>query len=87
MKGTCYGNPGNINMKGKKTYALMRGKFVEDVVVNHKDKELEKIHGLEVTEIWVDEFTKCSKCKIPFGNITGYVCPDVFCPTFLKASF
>jgi hypothetical protein len=46
-------NLGNKNFKGKKTYALMRGKFVEDVVVNHKDKELEKIHGLEVTEICI----------------------------------
>jgi hypothetical protein len=50
MKGLCYGNPGNINMKGKKTVALMYKNFVEDVVVNHKDDVLKKEHIKQMKE-------------------------------------
>lgn len=50
MKGTCYGNPGNLNMKGKKTHAIMYGKFVEDVVVNFKEFVLKKEHIKQMKE-------------------------------------
>lgn len=29
---------------------------------------------------------ECSKCKITFSNMTGYVCPDNNCPTQLKVT-
>ena len=42
MKSLPYGNLGNWNLKGKKSKAFMAGKYVEDVVVNHKEKERER---------------------------------------------
>jgi hypothetical protein len=28
---------------------------------------------------------KCGKCGIELSNVMGYVCPDAYCPTFMKA--
>ena len=28
--------------------------------------------------------TKCSKCGMEFRGVTGYVCADTHCPTFMK---
>ena len=30
--------------------------------------------------------TKCSKCGMEFRGVTGYVCGDTKCPTFLKVT-
>ena len=40
MKSLPYGKLGNWNLKGKKSKAIMAGKYVEDVIVNHKDSIL-----------------------------------------------
>jgi hypothetical protein len=42
MKSLPYGKLGNWNLKGKKSKAIMAGKYVEDVIVNHKEKERER---------------------------------------------
>lgn len=42
MKSLPYGKLGNWNLKGKKSKAFMAGKYVEDVVQNHKEREREK---------------------------------------------
>jgi hypothetical protein len=46
MKSLPYGKLANWNLKGKKSKAFMAGKYVEDVIVNHKEsiriKEIEK---------------------------------------------
>lgn len=42
MKSLPYGKLGNWNLRGKKTKAIMAGKYVEDVVQNHKERELLK---------------------------------------------
>ncbi len=28
----------------------------------------------------------CQKCGISFGDMSGYVCPDIHCPTQLKVT-
>lgn len=42
MKSLPYGKLGNRNLKGKKSKALMAGKYVEDVIQNHKERERDK---------------------------------------------
>lgn len=42
MKSLPYGKLGNWNLKGKKSKAFMAGKHVEDIVKNHKERELIK---------------------------------------------
>lgn len=40
MKSLPYGKLGNWNLKGKKSKAFMAGKYVEHVIVNHKESIL-----------------------------------------------
>ena len=42
MKSLHYGKPGQHNLRGKKSKALMAGKYVEDVIQNFKERELIK---------------------------------------------
>ena len=42
MKSLPYGNLGNRNLRGKKSKAIMAGKYVEDVIHNYKERELIK---------------------------------------------
>ena len=42
MKSLSYGKPGQWNLRGKKTKAIMAGKYVEDVIQNFKERELIK---------------------------------------------
>ena len=42
MKSIHYGNPGNRNLKGKKTKTLYCGKWAEDDIQNFKETEREK---------------------------------------------
>ena len=48
MKSLPYGKLGNWNLKGKKTKAFMAGKYVEDVVENHKEREREREDRKEI---------------------------------------
>ena len=43
-------NLGNKNFKGKKTFAFMYGKFVEDIFVNFKESVLKKEHIKQMKE-------------------------------------
>jgi hypothetical protein len=42
MKSLPYGNLGNKNLRGKKSKAIMAGKYVEGVIHNYKERELIK---------------------------------------------
>lgn len=48
MKSLPYGNLGNRNLRGKKSKAIMAGKYVEDVIHNYKERELEKEDRKEI---------------------------------------
>ena len=42
MKSLPYAKPGQWNLRGKKTKAVMAGKYVEGVIQNFKERELAK---------------------------------------------
>jgi hypothetical protein len=53
MKSLSYGKPGQWNLRGKKTKAIMAGKYVEDVIQNFKERELIKEARKQMTdETW-----------------------------------
>lgn len=41
---------GDWNLRGKKTRCIMAGKYVEEVLVNHRDRELAKLAEREMRE-------------------------------------
>ena len=41
---------GGINMRGKKTYTIWAGKYVEDVIENRKEEFLKEQAKLEISE-------------------------------------
>lgn len=51
MKSIHYGNPGNINLKGKKTKTLYCGKWAEDDIQNFKEAEREKEDRKEIQRL------------------------------------
>ena len=48
MKSVPYSNLGNNNLRGKKSKAIKAGKYVEDVIYNYKESELEKEDRKEI---------------------------------------
>ena len=48
MKSLPYDKPGQYNLRGKKSKAIMAGKYVEDVIQNFKENEREKEDRKEI---------------------------------------
>lgn len=51
MKSIYHGNPGNRNLKGKKTKTLYCGKWAEDDIQNFKEAERKKEDRKEIQKI------------------------------------
>jgi hypothetical protein len=51
MKSLHYGNPGNRNLKGKKTKTLYCGKWAEDDIQNFKEAERKKEDRKEIQKM------------------------------------
>lgn len=62
--------------------------------MNNKDI-FERLKRLEKAVPWIkdttppsfDSTTICSMCGMKFKGVTGYVCTNLKCPTFFKATY